>query len=204
VGRYLAAFAVSCIVVFGLFLFMHRMVAFAEASLQERQGMGRIDFVRLRRDATFEKKKRELPQKPTQKQQQPDAPKMQMPSGGGAGAISVAAPEAAIDGHKVDLGGLDLGGAPSDTDAVPVVRVEPIYPHIAAQRGLEGWVLLEFDIGPSGNVMKARVLESDPPRIFDEAALNAVKKWKYKAQVKDGKPLVTRGVTVRLTFKLER
>jgi len=202
--RYLPAFAVSCVVVFGLFLFMHRMVAYTEAALREKGNMGRIDFVRLKRDAAFDKKKRELPQKPSQKQQQPDAPKMQMPSGGGADAISVAAPEASVDSSKVDLGGLDLGGAPSDADAVPVVRVEPIYPPYAQQRGLEGWVLVEFDIGPSGNVLNPKVLESNPARIFDEAAINTIKKWKYKPQVKDGKPLITRGLSVRITFKLEK
>jgi protein TonB len=166
--------------------------------------MGRIDFVRLKRDAAFDKKKRELPQKPSQKQQQPDAPKMQMPSGGGADAISVAAPEATVDAHKVDLGGLNLGGAPSDTDAVPVVRVEPIYPPYAQQRGLEGWVLVEFDIGPSGNVHNPKVLESNPARIFDEAAIQTIRKWKYKPQVKDGKPLTTRGLSVKIVFKLEK
>jgi protein TonB len=203
--RYLLAFAVSAVVVFGLFLFMHRMVAFADASLSDRKGMGRIDFVRLRRDSITEKKKRELPQKPSQKQQQPEAPKMNMPSSGGsADSIAVQAPDPGIDAHKVDMGGLDIGSAPSDTEAVPVVRVEPIYPHVAAQRNIEGWVLLEFDIGPQGNVMNPKVIESDPPRIFDEAALNAVKKWKYKPQVKNGKPLITRGITVRLKFALEK
>ena len=203
--RYLVAFGVSVVVVFGLFLFMHRMVAFADASLSDRRGMGRIDFVRLRRDSITEKKKRELPQKPSQKQQQPEAPKMQMPtSGGGADSIAVAAPDPGIGAHRVDMGGLDIGSAPSDTEAVPVVRVEPIYPHIAAQKNIEGWVLLEFDIGPQGNVLNPKVLEAQPVRVFDDAAVNAVKKWKYKPQVKNGKPLVTRGIQVRLTFKLEK
>ncbi len=202
-GRYAAAFAMSCLIVFGLFQFMHRMVTFAEASLRERKSMGRIDFVRLRRESSTQKKERTLPQKPSAKQQ-PEAPKMQMPTVGGPGATSIAVDAPPMD-TKVDMqGGLDLGAASSDTEAVPVVRVEPIYPQIAAQRSMEGWVLLKFDIGPSGNVQNAKVVESDPPRIFDEAALNAVKKWKYKPQVREGKPLTTRGITVRLTFKLEK
>jgi protein TonB len=200
--RYAACFAMSVVIVFGLFLFMHGMVAFAEASLRERGSMGRIDFVRLRRESATEKKQRELPQKPSAKPQ-PEAPKMQMPSvaAPGSTAINVDAPD--LD-TKVDMkGGLDLGAAPSDTEAVPVVRIDPIYPPLAAQRNLEGWVSIKFDIGPSGNVLNPKVIGADPPRIFDDAAINAVKKWKYKPQVKDGKPTTTKNQTVRITFKLE-
>ena len=202
-GRFGVAFALACLTVFGLFLFMHSMVTFAEASLKERGSMGRIDFVRLRRESNTEKKQRELPQKPSQKAP-PEAPKLQMPSLSSPGATSVAvdAPDLST---KVDMqGGLNLGGAPSDTEAVPIVRINPIYPPIAAQRELEGWVLLKFDIGPSGNVLNPKVIDAEPKRIFDDAAINAVKKWKYKGQVLDGKPITTKGVTVRLTFELEK
>jgi protein TonB len=201
--RYLAALAIAIVVCFGLFLFMHGMVAFAEASLKERGSMGRIDFVRLRRDSAIEKKQRELPQKPTTKQQ-PEAPKMQMPSVAGPGATSIGVDAPDLD-TKVDMkGGLDLGAAPSDTEAVPVVRVDPIYPPLALQRGIEGWVKVMFDIGPSGNVLNPKVVDAEPPRMFEDSALNAVKKWKYKPQVREGKPITTRGNTTKVIFRLEK
>lgn len=199
-ARLPVSFIVAVVVTFALFLFMHRLVALAGAALNETDSLGAIDFVRLKRESATRKKERALPDKP-QKQQQPKTPKMQMPNTGPAEgtAVSVATPD--ID-TGLDMGGLTKG-VQGDTEAVPIVRVEPIYPRNAAQMQLEGWVTLKFDIGPSGQVLNPKVIAAEPARIFDRAALNAVKKWKYKPQFQDGKPTTTRGQTVRLTFRLE-
>ena len=50
------------------------------------------------------------------------------------------------------------------------------------QPNCEGWVRLGFDISQSGTVENARVLRSCPGDKFDEAALNAVSKWKYSSK----------------------
>lgn len=199
-ARYPASIALAVIVTFALFLFMHRLVALADAALKEQASVGAIDFVRLKRESATRKKERALPSKP-QKQEQPKTPSMDMPNLGEPGANAVA-----VNTPDVEAG-LDLGGLSNmvqgDTEAVPIVRVEPLYPRNAAQMQLEGWVTIKFDIGPSGQVLNPKVIAAEPARIFDRAALNAVKKWKYKPQVRDGKPTTTRGQTVRLTFKLE-
>lgn len=199
-ARYPAAIAIAVLVTFGLFLFMYQLVALADAALQERNSAGAIDFVRLKRESATRKKKRKLPEKP-KKQEQPKAPKMQMQNMGppGENAIAIGTPD--ID-TGLDMGRLNVG-APSDSEAVPIVRVEPIYPRNAAQMQLEGWVTIRFAIGPSGKVLNPKVIAAEPARIFNRAALNAVKKWKYKPQFRDGKPTTTRGITVRLTFRLE-
>ena len=65
----------------------------------------------------------------------------------------------------VDLameGGPNLGAAVSDSDPVPVVRVNPQYPPRAAERGIEGWVELRFGISAAGGVQDAEVLRSHP------------------------------------------
>lgn len=199
--RYPASVALAVVVTFALFLFMHRLVSLADASLNEQDSLGAIDFVRLKRESATRKKDRELPNKP-KKAEQPKTPRMDMPnmSQPGANAIAVSAPDV---NANLDMGNLTKG-VQGDTEAVPIVRIEPIYPRNAAQMQIEGWVTLKFDIGPSGQVLRPRVLAAEPARIFDRAALNAVKKWKYKPQVLDGKPVTTRGITVRLTFKLEQ
>lgn len=58
-------------------------------------------------------------------------------------------------------------------------RVAPRYPRNAARDGIEGWVQLELSIGPDGHVVSARVLESDPPGVFDSSALQAFRQWEY-------------------------
>jgi len=55
--------------------------------------------------------------------------------------------------------------------------VKPVYPPIARQAGVTGVVILEVVIDTDGNVAEARVLRSIP--LLDQAALDAVKDWKY-------------------------
>jgi protein TonB len=188
-------------VTLGLFTLMRVLVEMTEMRLDDAGRRKVIDFVRLKRESQTEVKKRELPtrQRP---EAPPEAPKMQMSSGGGPGALAVSTGGPQFDTGLNLKGGLNLGPAPADTEAVPVVRVEPIYPRQAAERQVEGWVTMQFDIGPSGSVQNVRVIGEEPKGVFGPAAVAAVKKWKYKPKVIDGKALVTKGVKVRLTFNL--
>jgi periplasmic protein TonB len=89
-------------------------------------------------------------------------------------------------------------------EALPLVQVEPRYPIAAAQNGLEGYVIVGFDITAQGTVTQARVLESNPKRIFDKAALQAVQNWKYKPKLDAGRTVGQRNQSVRLDFTLEK
>ena len=83
-----------------------------------------------------------------------------------------------------------------------MVRVPPEYPMRAAQRGLEGWVSLEFTISVTGAVKDAQVVDSTSS-IFHRSALSAIRKWKYNTKVVDGKPVEQYGEQVTLDFVLE-
>jgi TonB family protein len=78
----------------------------------------------------------------------------------------------------------DLDGLPR-----PLVRVRPVYPHHARQKGIEGIVELAFVITPEGRVEHPRVLRSEPPGTFDAAARAAVLRWRFTAPMKDGSPV---------------
>lgn len=39
---------------------------------------------------------------------------------------------------------------------------------------------IEFTVNGDGSVGSARVVSSNPPRVFDREALNAIKRWKFK------------------------
>lgn len=90
-----------------------------------------------------------------------------------------------------------------DGDATPIVRIEPQYPIAAARDGKEGWVQLSFTINELGGVDDVQVIDADPKRIFDREAKRALKKWKYKPKIVDGKALKQPGMTVQLDFKLD-
>jgi periplasmic protein TonB len=97
---------------------------------------------------------------------------------------------------------LFTGPAPASADMAatsapkPLARAKPAYPRAALRRGLEGSVLLEFSVDPDGNVVAPRVIESRPRGVFDEAALEALSKWKYEALGAE-----TSAIKVRLTFR---
>jgi protein TonB len=87
--------------------------------------------------------------------------------------------------------------------AQPIVRMEPDYPRGALERGAEGWVQLQFTVGPAGTTTDVVVVDSDPKGVFDAAAVKAVQHWKYAPRVDDGRAVEMRGVQVILRFDLK-
>ena len=80
-----------------------------------------------------------------------------------------------------------------------VKKVNPVYPEIARQGRVEGVVILEAKTDEQGNVVDARVLRSI--KVLDQAAIDAVKQWKYEPLVIDGKAhKVVFTVTVRFVL----
>lgn len=74
------------------------------------------------------------------------------------------------------LGEVDEASA---VTAVPVRREAPDYPFLAYRDGLEGHVKLQFNVDRRGRVRNPRVVEANPARVFDAAALKALKKWTF-------------------------
>lgn len=86
----------------------------------------------------------------------------------------------------------------------PIVRIEPKYPIQAARDGKEGWVELAFIINELGGVEDVDVINAEPKRVFDREAKRALRKWKYKPLVENGKPVKQYNMTVRLDFTLNK
>lgn len=55
----------------------------------------------------------------------------------------------------------------------------PVYPELARRRGLEGLVLVEAQLDNQGHVMEVRPRQSSGHALLDNAALNAVKSWRF-------------------------
>jgi periplasmic protein TonB len=68
-------------------------------------------------------------------------------------------------------------------DVKPVKKVKPIYPREAEDQHIQGNVKVRLSVDVEGNVTDAQVLSADPPGVFDEAVLTAVRQYKFK---KDG------------------
>lgn len=68
--------------------------------------------------------------------------------------------------------------------AAPVVRAlstpPPDYPSAALRDGRSGQVLVEFTVNTDGSVSNPRVVRAEPARVFDRAALAAVRRWRFQ------------------------
>jgi TonB family protein len=81
-----------------------------------------------------------------------------------------------------------------------VAQKAPAYPHAALASGIGGEVRLKVLVGADGSVKHAVVVSSHPAGVFDQATLNAAKKWHFKPQLDaNGKP-VSGYVMVPVTF----
>jgi len=90
-----------------------------------------------------------------------------------------------------------------DGSYVPIFQVPPQYPRRAAERGIEGCVVLKYVVTEVGSVRDPEVLQSIPQGIFDRAAIRAALRYKYKPLIRDGNAVEVEGVTQRITFVLE-
>lgn len=86
----------------------------------------------------------------------------------------------------------------ADTGLQPLIEVQPSYPDAARARRAEGYVEVELTVNPAGAVENARVVAAEPANVFDQAALAAVNRWRYRADA--ARPPQT--VRERLDFRL--
>ncbi len=87
------------------------------------------------------------------------------------------------------------------TEPKEISRVRPVYPPEARAAKKGGVVVIEAVIDASGSVADAEVVRHVDPAL-DEAALAAVRQWRYQPATRDGKPVAV-FLTVTLTFMLD-
>ena len=85
--------------------------------------------------------------------------------------------------------------------ATKIRDVPPVYPPAAAAARLQGVVILEAVIDPSGRVADVKVVRSVP--LLDEAAITAVRQWEYTPTLLSGVPVPV-VLTVPVIFKLPK
>ena len=86
------------------------------------------------------------------------------------------------------------------TPPVAIETIAPPYPELARRAHLEGVVVLEAVIGVDGSVRDVRVLSGASP-LLDPAALEAVKRWRYRAASVGTRPVAVY-LQVVITFSL--
>ena len=113
-----------------------------------------------------------------------------------------------------DGGGAGSGGRPDapHPDAQPpedqpkysgggLSNAPPPYPYLARRRGQEGRVVLLVQVSAAGDALAVRLRDSSGHRLLDQAALEAVKAWRFIPASRLGRP-VAGSVAVPVSFKL--
>ena len=84
----------------------------------------------------------------------------------------------------------------------PVREVRPVYPKKCKEKNIEGAVILQVGIDAEGNVIDV-VLLKRAHKYLNQAAVEAMRLWKYKPIKKDGEPVPVT-FTVTVDFKLRK
>lgn len=98
---------------------------------------------------------------------------------------------------------LVVAGCASDNRPLQLISgAGPVYPPEARQAGIEGFVIVRYDVTQAGQVTNAQVVEAQPAGLFDGAALTAVRSWRFKAPLVDGQVQYSQGLESTVTFAL--
>lgn len=195
VPRIFSASVLSFLVTLSLFYLMITLIDSGELELDESTGFI-VEFVKSREMEELTTK-RPRPEKPEPPEEMPSAPDVVIP---GEKLTSLYEGPPAVETPDVwtPAGGL------SDGAYLPIVKVQPAYPRRALERGIEGYTVVEFDVAPDGSVRRPRIIVSEPARVFDQASLKAVKRFRYKPMVENGVAVTVTGVQNRFTFEIQK
>lgn len=81
--------------------------------------------------------------------------------------------------------------------------VNPVYPESARKRGIEGWVEMAFTVMPNGTVEDVEVRNASPADVFDDAAVRAIRQWRFEPVERNGQKVAQRAM-VRLRFEQQQ
>ena len=190
---------------FGLFYFMSVLISQDQELKESSENIG-VDFLLNVKKEDLELRSRRRPKKPDDPEPPPETPK-----------LKVQAQELEKPVMNTDLPPLDLpedfksdpqgagvaGGLHQNQEVAPIFRIQPSYPRRAALEGIEGFVILKFDITETGQTANISVLQASPPQIFNSSAIQALKQWKYKAKQVEGKAVRQNNLKVQLDFNLQ-
>ncbi len=201
--RYSSALVFAAVITFSLFFMMQYLIVSSNYPLDDDVVGYIVDFVQLEREEIVQTKKPKpkKPPPPETPPPEPPAPKLDKAKPN-ADIIEIAAVPVTTD-IEISTSGFSLNTG--DSEYLPLVKIQPIYPRRALARGIEGYVILEFTVTRQGTVKDIKVVESDPKTtIFHDGAIKAARKFKYKPRVVDGQAIEVPGVQNKISFKIER
>ncbi|WP_022667519.1 energy transducer TonB [Desulfospira joergensenii] len=177
-----------------------------------------IQLTRIKREEIPPEKKRPAPKpKPVEQKPKPVKPRLNRPVRqpltlpfeinprlpGGAHTLEMPAVFTTL--KHLNLNTFDPDGlfSPGDLDQPLTVlnRIPPLYPIGAKNRGLQGWVEVQFVVTELGSVENIQILSAEPKKVFDASVLQCVSSWRFSPGKIQGVPVKTLART-RIRFEL--
>jgi protein TonB len=201
VVRLIIGLVVGLMVTAALFWTMQYLIETADRELNEGASGSLVDFVRLKRDESIQRRQLK-PKKPPP----PDAPPPQPPTPQldnlNPNAEKIAISAAPVETDIEMSGGFSLGVG--EGDYLPIVKVAPIYPQRALSRGIEGYCVVQYTVTRQGTIRDPFVIEDQcTSSLFHRASVQAALKFKYKPRVLDGQAVEVPGVQNKFTYEIE-
>lgn len=228
--RLLLSFAGALLVALILFALMVILVMPPREKAEVEQELTRVSFVRSVSDTASESRQRQQleaperpqPPEPVPRAQPVDAPPQPAPEVNLA--IDIPNLPTSIELTRAPtLEGLRAAEmapapAPAPPAAAPspapqqgptlsqeptmLVEVKPDYPRRAQASGIEGKVVLAFTVTAEGRAENVRVIEADPPGLFEREARRAAVRSRYVPLRENGQPVASE-VTKPFVFRME-
>jgi protein TonB len=198
--RLVVGIAVALMVTAGLFWMMQYLIEIADRELNEGDSTHLVDFVRLKRNETIERRqlKPKTPPPPESAPPQPPTPQLENLN---PNAEKIAISAVPVETDIEMSGGFSLGVG--EGDYLPIVKVAPIYPQRALSRSIEGYCVVQYTVTRQGTIRDPFVVESQcTSSLFHRASLQASLKFKYKPRVIDGQAVEVPGVQNKFTFEI--
>ena len=189
------------IVTAALFWFMQYLIETADRGLNEDKAGHLLDFVRLKRDESIQRRQLK-PKKPPPPEAPPPQPPTPQLDNLDPNAEKIAISAAPVETDIEMSGGFSLGVG--EGDYLPIVKVAPIYPQRALSRSIEGYCVVQYVVTKTGKIRDPFVVEDQcTSSLFHRASLQAAMKFKYKPRVMDGVAVEVPGEQNKFTYEIQ-
>lgn len=165
---------------------------------------------------SFVKEFKEAAVKPPKKHEKPEQQAISQPPTMPAVAIeSIVSPEVTVPDNatqgknqlvltEMTLPGIGGPlGRQADNPGAIKAAIAPMYPQAALISKTEGWVEVKIDVNEFGMVSAVTVVDAKPARVFNSAAIKAVRKWKFHPKTIDGKAIPFQAIQT-IEFKIDQ
>ncbi|WP_111493520.1 TonB family protein [Marinobacter bohaiensis] len=169
---------------------------------QPRSG-SRLDFVRLPppTEAPQPREQPDPPPKPEPTPTTPSMPVMAAPAAPRAELPPIDVP--GIDRFAVDGSGFNLGQRQAG-EFQPLVKIAPVYPGRALNRGVEGDCTVRYTVTPQGTVTDVVVVEDAcDSYLFETPSIDAARRFRYQPRMVNGEAVAVPGVRNKFEFRIQ-